>query len=172
MSAFPPLETVEEIKRLFEAGIPKDGADRDQRLGWASQLAQLMVRVGELRYRQARGRNIAHVLARLAAGVTAAVTTLTGGTLLAQVHGPAATALGLIAVVLGVMGAVIAATRPGQSYAADLVMAAQYEGLWWNIDGFGTTELATAGPADFAKAFSGFTQHHETISSTPGSGAN
>src|SRR5712691_3438829 len=70
MSAFPPLETVEEIKRLFEAGIPKDAPDRNQRLGWASQLAQLMVRVGELRYRQARGRNIAHVLARLAAGVT------------------------------------------------------------------------------------------------------
>ena len=84
MSAFPPLETVEEIKRLFEAGIPKDAPDRNQRLGWASQLAQLMVRVGELRYRQARGRNIAHVLARLAAGVTAAVTTLTGGTLLTR----------------------------------------------------------------------------------------
>lgn len=172
MSAFPPLETVEEIKRLFEAGIQKDDPDRNQRLGWASQLAQLMVRVGELRYRQARGRNIAHLLARLAAGVTAAVTTLTGGTLLAHVYGPAATALGLIAVILGVLGAVIAATRPGQSYATDLVMAAQYEGLWWNIYGFGTTELATVGPADFAKAWSGFTQSHETISSTPGSGGN
>ncbi len=108
MSAFPPLETVGEIERLFEAGIPKDGPDRDQRLGWASQLAQLMVRVGEL----------------------------------------------------------------GQSYATDLVMAAQYESLWWNIYGFGTTELAIAGPTDFAKAWSGFTQRHETISSTPGSGAS
>lgn len=117
-------------------------------------------------------RKIAHLLARLAAGVTAAVTTLSGGTLLAHVRGRAATALGIIAVILGVLGAVIAATRPGQSYATDLVMAAQYEGPWWNIYGFGTTELAIVGPADFAKAWSGFTQSHETISSTPGSGAN
>jgi hypothetical protein len=172
MSAFPPLETVEEIQRLFEPGIPRDDPDRDLRLGWASQLAQLMVRVAELRYRQARGRNIARVLARLAAGVTAAVTTLTGGTLLAQVHGPAATALGLIAVILGVLGAVIAATRPGQSYSTDVVMAAQYEGLWWNIYGFGATELTTVRPAEFAKAWNGFTHRHETISSTPGSGAS
>ncbi len=163
------MGTLEHARQL---GVYTPAAARRRRQDIASQLAQLMVRVAELRYRQARGRNIAHVLARLAAGVTAAVTTLTGGTLLAQLHGPAATALGLIAVILGVMGAVIVATQPGQSYATDVVMAAKFEGLWWNIYGFGTTDLATAGPTDFAKAWVGFTQRHETISSTSGSGAD
>lgn len=168
---FPPLQSIEDIKTLFSSGIPQDGPDRAQRLGWASQLAQLMVRIADLRSRQARGRNIAHLLARVSAGVTAAVTTVTGGTLLAHVHGPAATALGLIAVVLGVIGAVIAATRPSESYATDLVMAAQYEHLWWDIYGFGTTQLVTTNHKDFADAWSGFTKRHKDISSTLGAGA-
>jgi hypothetical protein len=51
---FPPLQSVEEIKPLFAAGVPQDGPGKDRRLGWASQLAELMVRVAELRGRQAR----------------------------------------------------------------------------------------------------------------------
>lgn len=115
-------------------------------------LAQLMVRVAQLRLRKARGRNIAHLLARLAAGVTAAVTTVTGGTLLAHVHGSAASVLGLIAVILGVIGAAIAAVRPGESYTTDLVIAAQYEHLWWDIYSFGITKLATVSQEDFLNA--------------------
>jgi hypothetical protein len=170
MSAFPPLATVDEIQQLFKESIPQNEPNRGQRLDWASQLSQLMVRVAELRYRQAKGRNIAHLLARVAAGLTAAVTTLTGGTLLAHVHGRAATVLGLIAVGLGVIGAVIAAARPGDSYATDLVRAAQYEHLWWDMYGFGTTELVTADQASFESAWSGFTQRHQAISSTTDSG--
>jgi len=172
MSAFPPLATVAEIQQLFEGGVPQNDPNRDARLQWASQLAQLMVRVAELRYRQAKGRNIAHLLARVAAGLTAAVTTLTGGTLLAHVHGRAASLLGLIAVGLGLVGAVIAAARPSDSYATDLVRTAQYEHLWWDMYGFGTTELVTADPAGFETAWSGFTQRHQTISSTTDSGVN
>jgi hypothetical protein len=123
--SFPPLESADDIVRRFAVGLPPSSADRDQRTEWASMLAQLMVRIALLRLRKARGRNIAHLLARLTAGVTAAVTTVTGGTLLAHVHGSAATALGLIAVILGVIGAAIAAVRPGESYATDLAIAAR-----------------------------------------------
>jgi hypothetical protein len=169
---FPPLKSLEEIEPRFAAGLPPDGADREQRLEWASMLAQLMVRVAQLRHRMARGRNVAHLLARLAAGVTAAVTTVTGGTLLANVHGSAATALGLIAVVLGVIGAAIAAARPGESYATDLVIAAQYEHLWWEIYGFALTKLASVSEDEFGVAWSGFIKSEEDISSIlrPGGG--
>ncbi len=165
---FPPLDSTDDIEQLFLTGVAQDDRNRAQRAGWASQLAQLMLRVAQLRTRQARGRNTAHFLARLAAGVTAAVTTVTGGTLIAHLHGPAATVLGLVAVILGVTGAVIAATRPGESYTTDLVMAAQYERLWWDIYGFGTTKLIAITQADFASAWSGFVERHEAISSTLG----
>jgi hypothetical protein len=171
VAPFPPLNSSEEIKPRFAAGFPHDAPSRAQRLEWASQLALLMVRVAQLRHRKARGRNIAHLLARLAAGVTAAVTTVTGGTLLADVHGSVATALGLIAVVLGVFGAAIASARPGESYTTDLLMAAQYEHLWWDIFGFGVTQLATVSQSDFAEALSGFTKREEDINSTLEPGA-
>jgi hypothetical protein len=168
---FPPLESVEDIQGLFVAGLPSGSSDRDQRMEWAAMLARLMIRIAQLRLRKARGRNMAHLLARVAAGVTAAVTTVTGGTLLAQVHGRAASALGLIAVVLGVIGAAIAAVRPGASYATDLVTAAQYEHLWWDMYGFGVIKLATVSPGDFMEAWSGFLKREEDISSSPGAGA-
>jgi hypothetical protein len=171
VASFPPLKSVEDMEPLFAAGLPRDCSDRDRRLAWASMLARLMVRVAQLRLRKARGRNIAHLLARLAAGVTAAVTTVTGGTLLADVHGSAATALGLIAVVLGVIGAAIAAARPGESYATDLVIAAEYEHLWWDIYGFALTELVVVSQDDFVEAWNGFTKREEDISSNLGTGA-
>jgi hypothetical protein len=168
--SFPPLKSVEDIEPRFAAGLPRDSADLDRRMEWASMLARLMVRIAQLRLRKARGRNVAHLLARLAAGVTAAVTTVTGGTLLADVHGSLASALGLIAVVLGIIGAAIAAARPGESYATDLVIAAQYERLWWDIYGFGLTELATVAQGDFPGAWNGFVKREADISSNPGPG--
>jgi hypothetical protein len=169
-ASFPPLHSVEEMAPRFAAGFLPDDALRAQRPEWASLLALLMVRVAQLRHRKARSRNIAHLSARLAAGATAAVTTVTGGTLLAQVHGAAATALGLIAVVLGVLGAAIAAARPGESYAANLVIAARYEHLWWDLYGFGVTKLSAVSEEDFNDALSGFAKREEEISSTPDSG--
>jgi hypothetical protein len=171
MSEFPPLRTCEEIQQTFETTLAQDGPDRDQRREWARQLGQFMVRITELRYRQARGRNFARLLTRLSAGVTAVVTTITGSTLLAHVRGPAATALGFSAVILGGIGAVIAATRPGDSYAMDVVMAARYEHLWWDMYGFGTTKLPTVSAVDFSTAWAEFVERQETISSSPASAA-
>jgi len=170
VASAPPLTPVEDIEPWFAAGLPRDCPDRGQRLEWASMLARLMVRLAQLRLRKAKDRNTAHFWARLAAGVTAAVTTVTGGTLLADVHGSAATAIGWIAVVLGVIGAAMAAARPGESYATDLVIAAQYERLWWDIYGFGLTKLPTISPSDFTEAWSGFTKREEDISSILGPG--
>jgi hypothetical protein len=169
--SFPPLESVEDIVHRFTSGLPSGSPDRGQREEWASMLARLMVRIAQLRLRKARGRNIAHLLARITAGVTAAVTTVTGGTLLAHLNGTAASALGLIAVILGVIGAAIAAVRPGESYATDVVIAAQYEHLWWDMYGFGVTEFAVASHGDFQEAWSGFVKREADINATPGTGA-
>lgn len=171
VKSFPPIASAEDIERRFGSGLPVGSPDRDQRAEWASMLARLMVRVAQLRLRKARGRNIANLAGRLAAGVTAAVTTVTGGTLLAHVHGSVASALGLIAVVLGVIAAAIAAARPSESYATDLVIAAKYERLWWDMYGFGVTELTTVSQVDFLGAWSIFVNREEDISSSLGVGS-
>jgi len=128
----------------------------------------MMSRIASVRHRQARGRNVALLLARLAAGVTAAVTTVTGGTLLAQVHGVAATVIGVTAVVLGITGAAIAAMQPRESHARNVTMAARYENLWWDMYVFGTTQLCTASSAEFDKAMRRFAEREADISSMPG----
>jgi hypothetical protein len=171
VKSFPPLESVGDIMHQFAAVLPAGGSDKAQRMEWASMLARLMVRVAQLRLRKARGRNIAHLLARLAAGVTAAVTTVTGGTLLAHAHGRAASVLGLTAVILGVLGAAVAAVRPGESYTADLLIAAQYEHLWWDMYSFGITELATIAQEDFLVRMGSFLERQEDINSKPAAGA-
>jgi hypothetical protein len=165
--AFRPQEDVGKIRPWFEAVIREDDAQRGQRLGWALQLAQMMSRIACIRHRQARGRNAALLLARIAAGVTAAVTTITGGTLLAHLHGVAATVIGVTAVALGIIGAALAAVRPDKSYARDVMMAAGYENLWWDMYVFGTTHMPTTSSADFDEAMRGFALREAEISSTP-----
>jgi hypothetical protein len=167
---FPPLATAEEIQNRFkDLSIEPPGLDR--RKLWLQQLSELMVRIATLRKRQAKSRNYMRVAARLAASVTAVVTALTGGTLLAGVHGAAATALGVVAVILGIGGSALTALRPAESYATSLLLTAQYERLWWAIYSYCSTELVTASEDDFAKAWISFTNHEQDISSTLDPGA-
>jgi hypothetical protein len=162
---FPPLSSVEEIKDRFK-NLSKEPPGLDRRELWLAQLAELMVRIVTLRNRQSRSKGNAGRAARLAASVTAVVTALTGGTLLAGVHGAAATALGVVAVVLGIGGSALTAIRPAESYATSLLLAAQYERLWWAIYSYCSTELVTASEDDFAKAWISFTNQVKDISST------
>jgi hypothetical protein len=167
---FPPLGSVNQIKARFEACLSEEPPGLDRRKLWLLQLAELMMRIATLRRRQAASRNIDRVAARLAASVTAVVTALTGGTLLAGVHGSAAKTLGVAAIILGIGGSVLTALRPAESYATNLIVAVQYERLWWAIYGYCSTELVKASEADFAKAWTDFNNREQDISSTPGSG--
>jgi hypothetical protein len=167
---YPAQETADAIKARFAHGIP-EGEGRDQRLNWAGQLADLMVRIKDLRHRRARNRNIAHLGARLAAGVTAVVAAATGSTLVTGATGPAAAALGVTTVVLGVVGGALAAMRPSESYATDLVIAAQYERLWWDMYQFGNNELRTVSQATFAATWNTFNERLEAINSVIGPGS-
>jgi hypothetical protein len=165
---FRPFGTVEEGEKWFAELIPADSRDRKRRLQWASQLAQMMSRVCDVRYGQARSRNAALRMARLAAGGTAAFTTLTGSTLLAHLRGAAATTIGIIAVVLGISGAALAALRPQEGYARDVVMAAEYENLWWDMYVYGSTQLSHVSRQDFAEAMSRFAEREAAITSMAG----
>jgi hypothetical protein len=165
---FRPYDTVREGEKWLAELIPADSPDRERRLKWANQLAQMMSRVCDVRHGQARSRNSALRMARLAAGGTAAFTTLTGSTLLAHLRGAAATTIGIIAVVLGISGAALAALRPQEGYAMDVVMAAKYENLWWDMYVFGSTRLPDVSWQDFADALSGFAEREAAITSMAG----
>ena len=167
--SFPPLGSVNAIEARFKPYLSEEAGGLDLRKLWLLQLAELMMRIATLRRRQAASRNIERVGARLAASVTAVVTALTGGTLLAGVHGSAARVLGVVAVILGIGGSALTALRPAESYATNLIVAVQYERLWWDIYGYCSTELMTASEANFAKAWSDFNDREHDISSTPGS---
>ena len=166
---FPPLVSVNEINARFEPCLSEEPPGKHQRELWLWQLATLMMRIATLRKRQAKSRNINHVAARIGVSVTAVVTALTGGTLLAGVHGSLAKALGVVAVVFGIGGSVLTALRPGEIYATNLIVTVQYERLWWAIYGYCSTELVTASEANFAKAWSDFNDRQHDISSIPGS---
>jgi len=163
---FPPLAKVQDIKDRFEEKLPKGPPGEDLHDLWLEQLAQLMVRIVTLRNRQNRRLGNARRGARLAASVTAVVTALTGGTLLAGVHGAAATALGVAAVALGIGGAALNAIQPAESYATSVLLAAKFERLWWAIYSYCSTELRRAEESDFDKAWTSFTDQVRDISST------
>jgi hypothetical protein len=163
---FPPRSSVEKLLPSFLAAlVGLADEDRAVRAEWARLLAEQMVRIGTLHTRQAVARNWAHALARGAAGLTAIVTTLTGSALAAHVHGQTSAVIGWVAIAIGGIGAVIAATRPGQSYESDLVRSAQYEGLWWDIYAFGATKLATITPDELEDACNGFSDRQRAIAS-------
>jgi hypothetical protein len=162
---FRPFEKVADIEHCFARVISTNSG---QRWEWATQLAQMMSRVAGEHHQRARSRNTALRLTRLAVGGTAAFTALTGSSLLAHLRGPAATTIGVIAVVLGITGAALAALRPQEDYARDVVIAAEYERLWWEMYVFATTDLPEASAQDFAEAMKLFAEHEAAINSRPG----
>jgi hypothetical protein len=56
-----------------------------------------------------------------------------GGSLVGQVHGTAATVIGWVALIGGLMGAAINAVRPAVEYGVDLRKAAEFEQLYWDV---------------------------------------
>jgi len=70
-------------------------------------------------------------LFRYAGAVIPVVAAGAGGSLVGQVHSTAATVIGWIALIGGLVGAAINAVRPAVEYGVDLRKAAEFEQLYW-----------------------------------------
>jgi hypothetical protein len=140
-----------------------NGADYDRKKVWVDDIVNLSDRVLKKRHEAAVHTTSAHWFDRASAGFSAAVATLTGGALIGQLGGTAAVIVGISAAAVGVVGAMIAAAKPGASYAIDLARKAQYEQLWWDIRAYSMTKLPSASPDDFEAAMNGFSARESTI---------
>jgi|SRR5450432_615106 hypothetical protein len=78
---------------------------------------------------------------RFSAAVVPVVAAGAGGSLVGHVHGTAATVIGWVALVGGIVGAAINAVRPAVEYWVEGTKAAQFEHLYWDIFNYTMTGL-------------------------------
>jgi hypothetical protein len=140
-----------------------------EKLSWIDELLDRSCRVLVKRNEAAVGTETSHWFQRGSAGASAAVATLTGGTLIGSVHGATATIIGIGAAIVGLVAAGIAAARPEQSYVTDLALKTQYEHLWWDIRSYAITELPVADRNGFKKAINTFAEREANIMGTTAS---
>jgi len=138
--------------------------DNDSRVSWVDELLDRSGRVLVKRDEAARSTETSHWFQRASAGASAAVATLSGGTLISgSIHGTAAITVGIIAAVVGLLAAGIVAARPEQSYAEDLVQKTQYEHLWWDMRSYAITQLPSADRESFERAINIFAEREANI---------
>ena len=142
----------------------------DPKVSWVDELLDRSGRILVKRDEAATNTETSHWFWRASAGASAAVATLSGGTLISSsVHGAAATTIGIIAAVVGLLAAGIVAARPEQSYAADLARKTQYEHLWWDIRSYAITQLPSADQNNFEEAINTFAEREANIMGTAAS---
>jgi hypothetical protein len=124
-------------------------ASDDLHRAWAELLVEHIDRVLQLRQRAAHTTESAHWLQRGSAGISAAVSAVTGGALIGQLSGSLAAVIGVIAAALGIVAGAVAAARPGETYTADLTRKAQYEQLFWRMRAFALSGLAAIDASGF-----------------------
>jgi hypothetical protein len=142
----------------------------DPKVSWVDELLDRSGRILVKRDEAARNTETSHWFQRASAGASAAVATLSGGTLISSsVHGAAATTIGIIAAVVGLLAAGIVAARPEQSYAADLARKTQYEHLWWDLRSYAITRLPSSDRDSFEEAINKFAEREANIMGTAAS---
>ena len=141
----------------------------DERITWAGELAELSGRILNRRREAATNTKTAHWFQRGSAGASAGVATLTGGALIASVHGSAAKIIGLGAAAVGFIPAGIAAARPDTSFAIELGRKSQYEQLYWDTRSYTTTKRAVDDRDAFQAIMNTFAARLATIMNSPGS---
>ena len=107
-------------------------------------------------------------LFRYAGAVIPVVAAGAGGSLVGQVHGTAATVIGWIALIGGLVGAAINAVRPAVEYGVDLRKAAEFEQLYWDVFNYAMAELPTADVTTISAKLTEFTQRMLEIAITSG----
>ena len=127
-----------------------------ERMGWVDELLDRSCRVLVKRNEAAVSTETSHWFQRGSAGASAAVATLTGGTLIGSIHGTAAHIIGFAAAGVGLAAAAIVAARPEQSYLTDLTLKTQYEHLWWDMRSYAITQLPNADQNGFEETINTF----------------
>ena len=166
-----PWPNREELRKAWVDQLDDTNADYKRRLTWVDELLARSFRVLDKRDQAATNTETSHWLQRASAGASAAVATLTGGTLIGSVHGPAATVIGTGAALVGLVAAGIVAAKPEQSYATDLAHKSQYEQLWWDIRSYAVTQLPMADENGFAEAVNAFAKCEADIMGSAASAA-
>jgi hypothetical protein len=137
--------------------------DHRRRLIWVDELLARSFRILDKRDQAATNTETSHWFQRTSAGASAAVATLTGGTLIGSIHGTAATVIGIGAALVGLLAAGIVAAKPEQSYATNLARKCQYEQLWRDMRSYAVTQLPTADENGFAEAINAFAKREAAI---------
>jgi hypothetical protein len=158
-----PWPNREGLREAWAGQLDDTKEDYKRRLIWVDELLARSFRVLDKRDQAAKGTEASHWFQRGSAGASAAVATLTGGTLIGSIHGTAATVIGIGAVLVGLFAAVIVAVKPEQSYATDLAQKGQYEQLWWDMRSYAVTQLLTADENSFAAAINAFAKREADI---------
>jgi hypothetical protein len=153
--------TRDQLKESWTDQLP-DKNDKEK-LGWIDELLDRSFRVLGKRDQAAVSTETSHWLQRGSAGASAAVATLTGGTLIGSVHGTTATIIGIGAAVVGLAAAGIVAARPEQSYRTDLTLKTQYEQLWWDMRSYAITQLPADNRNGFKEAINIFAKREADI---------
>lgn len=107
---------------------------------------------------------------RYAGEVIPVVAAGAGGSLISHVDGTAATVIGWVALIGGLLGAAINAMHPADGYGARLRTAAHFEQLFWDMQNYVMTELRDARHEDISFAMRKFAQRMNDIAVSPASG--
>jgi len=158
-----PWPNREELKKVWVDQLDATKDDHKRRLIWVDELLALSFRVLDKRDQAATNTEASHWFQRASAGATAAVATLTGGTLIGSIRGTAATVIGIGAALVGLFAAGIVAVKPEQSYATDLAQKCRYEQLWWDMRSYAVTRFPTADENGFAEAINAFAKRETDI---------
>ena len=158
-----PWPKREELRDAWAGQFDDTKEDGKRRLVWVDELLARSFRILDKRDQAAKGADASHWFQRGSAGASAAVATLTGGTLIGSIHGTAATIIGIGAALVGLFAAGVVAAKPEQSYAADLTQKCQYEQLWWDLRSYAVTQLPTADENSFAEAINAFAKREADI---------
>ena len=158
-----PWPNPDELKKAWVHQLDDTKADYKRQLIWVEELLALSFRVLDKRDQAATHTEASHWFQRGSAGASAAVATLTGGTLIGSIHGTAATVIGIGAAAVGLGAAAVVAAKPDQSYATDLAQKCQYEQLWWDMRSYAVTQFPTADENSFAEAINAFAKREADI---------
>jgi hypothetical protein len=166
-------------QRNFKKWLPSTKADFDSRMRAALHGAEdlqlrmnlawhcwdLMSRIWYRRMTSADARSKWNWF-RQAGAVVPVVAAGAGGSLVGHLHGAGGATIGWIALLGGLVGAAIGATRPGVEYAVDVRKAVQYETLYWDIYTYAITKLRTIPAEEFLEQIQIFNRRMEAIALT------
>jgi hypothetical protein len=148
----PP--TLEEFQQRLQYALA--GADdSDYRTNAGLQCWIFMERAWQRRVKATNARSLWNPI-RFAGAVIPVLAAGAGGSLVGHLHGTIGAVIGWVALIGGLAGAAINAVRPGTEHAVDMMKAASFEQLYWDVFTYAMVCLRSDTPEDIAAALNGF----------------